>query len=168
MVVSQSRRLAIRMTVAISVLIVGLIGAGLNPTFGATGTGASNVGARAAAIDLNARAATQYFYMVRNVRKVGNIYIGDFAIVQRNGKLFRGAWGTFPSGEYECFRGKFKCGKVKGTSYNYVDNTNVPFKKRWKGSGANQRFATYHNVTAQRLKQLSGGFVTKASVAHCL
>lgn len=111
------------------------------------------------------RASAKYFYMVANVQLSGGFYTGDFALVRRSGKQLSGAVGAFAS-EHSCFSGTLRNGKIRGVSTSAEVGTS-PFRAAWLGSGNEQHFRGYTNVSASELKRLSGGFVTKSWARAC-
>lgn len=108
---------------------------------------------------------TRIFDMVSNVRRFGETYVGNFAIVRRQGRQFSGVIGAFYS-EAFCFSGRLRGGKIRGTATSPETGT-TRFRAKWFGTGARQHFARYSNVTPRRLTRLSGGFVTHAWASSC-
>ncbi|MDP4014660.1 MAG: hypothetical protein U0990_00435 [Candidatus Nanopelagicales bacterium] len=151
---------------AVAVMAAGIMSASLIavPVGAATGAaGGDSTGS------ISALRASRYLYMVRNVSKSGDIYLGDFAVIRKRGKRVVGAVGAFYS-EGRCLRGKVRHGMLRGRypAYDYGDDhiDAVKMHKRWKGRGAKQHMAGWRSVTARRMARLSGGNIGKGIVAQ--
>ncbi len=108
----------------------------------------------------------RYLYMVRDVERTGDIYVGRFIVIAKSGRRVVGVSGMFYS-EGRCLIGKVYgstqrrlIGEYPGFSYG---GDWVPARRlnvRWVGFGDAQRVRGWTAVTADDMSVLSGGGVT--------
>lgn len=102
-------------------------------------------------------------YLVKGVKKVGSIYVGDFAVLRRTGSAVRGDIGAFQS-EYAKFRGSISGSNLSGRVYEDTNGdgdlesrprtyTWVPSESRLKG---------WRRVSRATMRKYSGGGVPVA------
>lgn len=106
-----------------------------------------------------------YFFMVKDVSSASGMHTGEFAIVRRIGRHLSGLGGYFYSEGY-CLSATLYGGTRHGTASWGPDDV-VHFSERWRGSGKRQHMRGFVNVTARRMKQLSGGYVTLRAAREC-
>lgn len=112
-------------------------------------------------------APSRDLYMVRNLKQMDGFYIGEFAIVRKQGKSVRGAVGAFAS-EYSCIRGKVTSGMFRGVVKSLEVQSTQSFKRKWLGSGDQQHFKGFRPVTRQQLITYSDGMNPDRPLKYCL
>lgn len=112
-------------------------------------------------------APSRDLYMVRHLKKMDGFYIGEFAVVRKNGSSVRGAAGAFAS-EYSCLSGRVTDGVFRGVVKSLEVNATRSFHRKWLGTGNGQHFKGYRSVTRRQLTEYSDGMNPDRPLTYCL
>lgn len=112
-------------------------------------------------------ATTRDLYMVRDLKQMDGFYIGEFAVVRKDGRSLRGAVGAFAS-EYSCVSGRLTAGIFRGTVTGMDGQPPAKFKRAWLGTGSKQRFKGFTSVSRSEFLTYSDGFAPEKPLRYCL
>lgn len=108
-------------------------------------------------------AKSKDIYMVRNVQRVDNFYVGEFVVLSKARTQVVGAAGAFSS-EYFCFAGTVSNGLFDVATWDEFGNQDGTWTRRWvKG-----HLKGWRKVTWKKFMKYSEGFKPGRAINYCI